>query len=96
MTFETIENWALHAFADGELEGDERKAMERLLVENEEARSALTAINYQKSELRGAFGAVVDEPVPLSLLAAVQGHGEPRWWPYSAMAASVVLLLVVL
>ena len=53
--FETVENWALHAFADGELEGDDKKAVEELLATNEEARKALSSINFQKSELRKAY-----------------------------------------
>ena len=44
MMFETVENWALHAFADGELEGDDKKAVEKLLVENDEARKALATL----------------------------------------------------
>jgi anti-sigma factor RsiW len=94
MTFETIENWALHAFADGELEGEERKAMERLLAENDEARKALVAINFQKSELRKAFGAVVHEPVPQVLLGTVQKFSQRSSWPYAAVAASIALLLL--
>jgi anti-sigma factor RsiW len=92
--FEVVENWALHAFADGELEGEERKAMEKLLAENDEARKALSAINYQKSELRKAFGSLVDEPVPFSLLAAIQGRSGRRFLPFAAMAASVALVLI--
>jgi anti-sigma factor RsiW len=92
--FEVVENWALHAFADGELEGTERQAMEKLLSENEEARKALVAINYQKSELRKAYGAVAEEPVPGSLLAAAQGRARRSAWPYAAMAASVALVML--
>jgi anti-sigma factor RsiW len=92
--FEVVENWALHAFADGELEGAERKAMEKLLAENEEARTALASINYQKAELRKAFGAAVDEKIPANLIAAAQGRGTPAFAPYAAMAAAVALVLV--
>jgi anti-sigma factor RsiW len=94
MTFETVENWALHAYADGELEGDERKAMEQLLAQNDEARKALAAINYQKAELRKAFGAVVHEPVPQVLLTTAQKYSKRNTWSYAAMAASVALLLI--
>lgn len=94
MTFETVENWALHAFADDELEGDERKAMERLLDENDDARKALAAINYQKSELRKAFGGAVDEVVPFSLIATAQGRGVRGLLPYAAMAASIGLVVM--
>jgi anti-sigma factor RsiW len=92
--FEVVENWALHAFADGELEGDERKAMEKLLAENDEARKALSAINFQKVELRKAYGATADEPVPQSLLATAQGRSAVGFLPYAAMAASVALVLM--
>ncbi len=91
--FETIENWALHAFADGELEGEERKAMEKLLSENEEARKALAAINYQKAELRKAFGSIIDDPLPRFLAAAAQG-GSHRFLPLAAGAASLALVLI--
>lgn len=94
MTFETVENWALHAYADGELEGAERKAMEQLLSENDESRKALAAINYQKSELRKAFGGVVDEPVPQVLITTAQTRSRHNTWSYAAMAASVALLLI--
>jgi anti-sigma factor RsiW len=89
--FNTVENWALHAFADGELEGEEKHAVEKLLVESEDARKALANIRYQKSELYKAFGKVVDEPVPAALLAAVRGSGG-RSWRYAAMAAAVALV----
>jgi anti-sigma factor RsiW len=89
--FEVVENWALHAFADGELQGEERQAIERLLAENEEARKALSDINYQKSELRKAYGATVDEPVPATLLDAAQSH-HPRG--YLRVVASLALLLI--
>lgn len=92
--FEVVENWALHAFADGELDADEHKAMERLLSENEDARKALAAINYQKSELRKAYGPVVEEPVPMVLLLTAQGRSGSGRLPYAAVAASVALLLV--
>jgi anti-sigma factor RsiW len=92
--YNTVENWALHAFADDELEGEERLSMERLLAENEEARKALTAINFQKSELRKAYGGVLDEPVPLSLIATAQGGHGRSFWPYAAMAASIALVMI--
>lgn len=92
--FETVENWALHAFADNELEDQERKVMENLLAENEEARKALSAINYQKVELRKAYDSALDELVPMSLLATVQGRSGRGYVPYAAMAASVALVLL--
>ena len=89
---ETIENWALHAFADGELEGEEKVAIERLLASDDAARQSLNAIRQQKSELHRLYDAVLDEPVPARLLQAVQkGAGIP-WRRLSLVAASVALL----
>jgi anti-sigma factor RsiW len=94
MMFETVENWALHAFADGELEGDDKKAVEKLLAENDEARKALAAINYQKAELRKAFSGTLDESIPASLLAAARGPTSRRILPYLVAACAALLFLM--
>ena len=91
---ETIENWALHAFADGELDVEDSKAIERLLAENAEARKALATINYQKTELHKAYDDVLNEVVPAHLMAAAQARSPRRMVPYLAMAASVAFLLI--
>jgi anti-sigma factor RsiW len=92
--FETVENWALHAFADGELEGEDKNAVEKLLLENEEARKALSAINYQRSELHKAFDDTLAEPIPASLLAAAHGRPSMRVLPYLVAACAVGLFLI--
>ena len=89
--FGTVENWALHAFADGELEGEEKHAMEKLLAESDAARKALANITYQKSEMHKAYGDVVGEQVPAALLAAVRGSGG-KSWRSAAMAAAVAVV----
>ncbi len=94
MMFETVENWALHAFADGELEGDDKKAVEKLLAENDEARKALAAINYQNAELRKAFNGTLDESIPASLLAAARGPTSRRILPYLVAACAALLFLM--
>jgi anti-sigma factor RsiW len=89
-TFNTIENWALHAYADGELDGAEKAAIEKLLAENTEARAALDAWQSQNRAMRLAFDSVLSEPVPAPLTALLR----PRRGriPFAAMAASVALL----
>lgn len=89
--FEFVENWALHAFADGELEGEERHAIEKLLSENEEARKALSAINFQKLELHKRFDGVLTETVPPSLISAALAKQPRRIMPYLAMASAAML-----
>ena len=91
--FETIENWILHAFADGELQGEEKKAVEKLLAEDDEARKALANIKYQKSELRKAFDHVLDEPVPAALLAAANRKSAPRLLPDLVAACAAMLFI---
>jgi anti-sigma factor RsiW len=92
--FNVVENWALHAFADGELEGQERKAIEQLLATNDDARKALTAIQFQKSELHKAYDAVLAEDVPFALLNAAKSIGKRSALPYAAVAASLALVLI--
>ena len=92
--FETVENWALHAFADGELEGDDKKAVEELLATNEEARKALSSINFQKSELRKAYNGTLEEAVPASLIAATHGRPSRRILPYLAAACAAMLFVI--
>ena len=93
MTFETIENWALHAFADGELEGEERKDIEKLLSENEEARKALSAITYQKAELHKAYDGVLSEAVPPALITAVMAKQPRRIMPFLAAASAAFIFI---
>ncbi len=90
--FDTIENWALHAFVDGELEGDEKKAIEALLARDERARKAVAAFAHQKQELHRAYSAILDEPVPAGILAAAKGNGRPRLtWALSLVAGLALL-----
>ena len=92
--FETVENWALHAFADGELEGEDKKAVEKLLATNDEARKALSSINYQKSELRKAFNGTLQETIPASLIAAAHGRPSRRILPFLAAACAALLFVM--
>ena len=92
--FETVENWALHAFADGELEGEDKNAIEKLLATNEEARKTLSSINYQKSELHKAYDGTLDEYIPASLIAAAHERPSRRILPYLAAACAAMLFVM--
>ncbi|MEO6608531.1 MAG: anti-sigma factor [Aestuariivirga sp.] len=90
--FETVENWALHAFADGELEGEEKQAVEALLARDEAARKALAAYTQQKQQLHRAYDSILDEPVPSAILAAAKGHRlQYRRWPLGLVAGLALL-----
>lgn len=89
----TIETWALHAYADGELEGADRLAIEELLANDAAARATLEAIERQKQALKTAYDPVLREPVPHSLAAALRHRGGRGALPYAAMAAGLALLI---
>ena len=90
--FETVENWALHAYADGELEGEEKKAVEALLARDEEARKALASVMQQKQKLHRAYDSILDEPIPPGILAVTKGSrlAYPRW-PLGLVAGLALL-----
>ena len=89
----TIETWALHAYADGELDGADRLAIEELLANDAAARATLEAVERQKQALKTAYDAVLREPVPRSLAAALRRRGGRSALPYAAMAAGLALLI---
>jgi anti-sigma factor RsiW len=88
----TIENWALHAFADDELQGDEKRNVEEALASDENAQKLLAEIRRQKTELHKFYDAVLDEPVPDQLLRATQHVKASSPWPRLAFAASLAAL----
>jgi anti-sigma factor RsiW len=92
--FETVENWALHALADGELQGEEKTSVEKLVAENEEARQVVASIHNQKSELHKAFDHVLAEPIPAALLSAANQKPNPRMLPYLAAICAAMLLMI--
>ncbi len=89
----TIETWALHAYADGELDGADRLAIGELLAHDEAARTMLAEIERQKQALKTAYDPVLREAVPPSLAAALRHRGGRAALPYAAMAAGLALLI---
>jgi hypothetical protein len=65
----------LMAFADGELEGDERYEVEQALAEDPELRAALEEQQRLRAALTGHYGPVAQEEVPERLLAML-GAGK--------------------
>jgi anti-sigma factor RsiW len=89
-----VENWALHAFADGELEAEEHMAVEKLLAKSDDSRKELNAIRFQKSELHKVYDAVLLEDVPAFLTKTAKTAGGRSALPYATMAASLALVLI--
>lgn len=94
MADKTIEMWALHAYADGELEVQERVEVERYLEHDMDARGVLDSIRREKASLHAVYDSVLTENIPYGLLAAAQVPSRRKVAPWMAMAASVALLIV--
>ncbi len=91
---EHMDEWALHAYADGELSPEQRAEVEALMARDPEAARKVADWKRQRELLRTAFDVVLDEPVPQQLAAALRGRAAPsRVTPWLAMAAAVLLLL---
>lgn len=87
------EDWSLHAYADGEIAGQECRALDERLASDPEARAGVEAWKRQKSWLKGAFDPVLDEPVPAKIKAALRHHRGFSLSP-AAIAAALVLLVI--
>ncbi len=89
-----LENWAINAYADGELDSDERVRIEKLLAQDADARRVLENIQRQKAALKRSFDPVLQEAVPHSLSATINGRGTRQLGPFAAMAASIAMLAI--
>jgi anti-sigma factor RsiW len=88
-----IEDWALNAYADGELDASDRAGVEKLLSDDLETRQAMDIIRRQNAALHAAFDGVLDEPVPADILATINNERPWRLPPYAAIAASLLLIV---
>lgn len=97
----------LMAFADGELTGAEREAVEQALATDSKARALLDEHRRLRNRLTGHYGPVAQEEVPerlLAMLGAEKPQGvaslsaarekkrvAPFWQRYGAIAASLAI-----
>jgi anti-sigma factor RsiW len=88
-----IESWALNAYVDGELDAAERDAVEKLLAQDAGARETVEAYRRQNQSIRHAYEALLSEPVPAQLKAAIV---KRRSWTQPLINMAAALLLVVL
>ena len=94
MTNDHMEDWALHAYADGELSPEQRAEVEALLARDPEAARRVEGWKRQRELLKSAFDGVLDEPVPAQLAATLKGRRPSAIRPWLAMAAAILLLLM--
>ncbi|MEO8485080.1 MAG: anti-sigma factor [Betaproteobacteria bacterium] len=85
----------LHAFADGQLAGERRDAVEQALARDPSLGARVAAIRELSANLRDAFDPWLAESVPPRLVSAARGparHGILlRGWPAFAAAATLIL-----
>jgi anti-sigma factor RsiW len=86
------EDWSLHAYADGEIAGQECRALNERLDEDPEARARVEAWRRQKGWLKEAFDPVLTETVPPNIKAALR-HRRGFSLSLQAVAAALALLL---
>ncbi|MCY1524316.1 hypothetical protein D9M68_592430 [compost metagenome] len=67
----------LHAYADGQLSGARRAAVEAYLAQHPDAAAQVAAWRRQADALHSRLDPVLNEPVPLAALPPAL-HGEPR------------------
>ncbi len=92
----------LHAYADGQLSGRRRAAVEAYLAERPEMAARVAEWRRQSDALHGALDGVLNEPVPLAALPEPLREGSSRhgsmawgWRPgWIAACASIVSLTV--
>jgi anti-sigma factor RsiW len=89
-----LENWMLHAYADGELDAHEQREVERRLASDPAAKAEVEAWLAHKAALKAAFDPVLGERIPLALKATLRRHGRSSWFRPTAIAAGLAFLAV--
>lgn len=89
----------LHAWLDGRLTDEQRRAVEARLDQDPAARATMAAYQSQRAALRALHRPLLDEPVPLALRAAARRLAASRqrasqWWRWGGMAAGFALMFV--
>ncbi|NMM06803.1 anti-sigma factor [Polaromonas sp.] len=86
----------LNALLDGQLPAAARAAVQARAAADPAARETLAVWQAQRDALRELHRALLDEPIPETLLAAAQHSARARqqregWWRWGGMAASVTM-----
>lgn len=89
-----FDEWALHAYLDGEVSVDQHGEIEAFLASDPQAAQQVEAWRQQRLALKRAFDPVLEEPLPASLMATLRSGGSWQSRPYMAVAAALVLLLL--
>lgn len=89
-----FDEWALHAYLDGEVCGEQCREIEAYLASDPHAAQQVDDWRQQRLAMKRAFDPVLDEPLPASLSATLRSGGSWRSRPYMAAAAAIMLLML--
>ena len=89
-----IDEWALHAFVDGEVAGEACAEIQEALKADPELARTVEAWRLQREALKRVYDGVLAEPVPAALTATLNNGGSWRTRPYMHMAAGLAMLLL--
>lgn len=92
----TITEADLNAYADGELQPEERAAVEAYLADHPADRERIAAWRDQEATLRALYGHVAEESVPARLSPHRIAMERRRNFSRTAMAVAAALVLVVI
>ena len=90
----SIEDWALHAYVDGEVPADLRGEIELRLTQDPELAAVVEAWRDQKRLIRDFYDPVLSEQLPQQLASIHKQPLSRRIHPLAAMAAAVTLLML--
>jgi anti-sigma factor RsiW len=96
MAHQSIDEWALHAYADGELTEESRAIVEDWLASHPDDVRRVAAWKRQKAALAAAYSGVADDEVPVGLKAAARrapAYGARPLLRRSAIAAAMIVAL---
>lgn len=82
----------LHAYLDGELSPEDRRAMEAWLAQNPDAQQRLQQFAADRERLRGTLAPILEEPLPAPMAAQLEdGSERRRSWNWRRMAAALAI-----
>ena len=86
----------LQGFVDHQLDEARRSELQSYLDAHPEIAARMAAFGRQREALRAAAAPIADEPIPpqLNVRHLVAAHRRSQAWPWRAMAASVLLVMV--
>ncbi len=89
-----IDEWALHAFVDGEVADEACAEIQEALKADPEMSATVEAWRLQREALKRGFDGVLGEPIPANILATMRYRRNWTLRPLLNVAAALALLLL--